>query len=158
MIYTKDICFSTKGFSDIVDITPLVTEAVEESGIADGIITAFVIGSTAGITTVEYEPGLVEDLQRVIEHLVPTEGAYAHNQTWGDGNGFSHIRSALLGPDCTIPVRDGKLLLGTWQQIVVIDFDNRPRQRKVALQVVGDKKAGKGIGKGRENQRQPKSR
>lgn len=143
MIYTKDIALSTRGFSDIIDITPQAAEAVEKSGIADGIFTAFVSGSTAGITTVEYEPGLVEDLKAALERLVPSDGAYAHNQAWGDGNGFSHVRAALLGPSCSCPVRNGKLLLGTWQQIVVIDFDNRPRQRNIVVQVMGEK-AGKG--------------
>jgi secondary thiamine-phosphate synthase enzyme len=139
MICADEITLSTRGFADIVDITPQAIAAVKKSGIADGILIAFIVGSTASITTVEYEPGLIEDLKTVLERLVPTDGAYAHNQAWGDGNGFSHVRAALMGPGRTFPVKEGKISLGTWQQIVVIDFDNRPRQRKVVLQVMGEK-------------------
>lgn len=138
MVSTEEISISTQGECDITDITPQVTDAVAKSGVASGIVTVFIAGSTAGVTTIEYEPGLVSDLKAMWQRLVPKGIAYGHDQHWGDGNGYSHVRAALLGASLVVPVSNGKLSLGTWQQIVVIDFDNRPRTRRVVLQVVGD--------------------
>jgi secondary thiamine-phosphate synthase enzyme len=128
---------STKGFSDTHDLTGEVTEILLKSGIKNGTVTVFVPGSTAGLTTIEYESGALDDLKAAVERLVPQNIPYAHDARWGDGNGFSHVRAALLGPSLSIPVSGGRLLLGTWQQIVLIDFDNRPRRREVVVQVAG---------------------
>ena len=136
--FTRSISLRTRGFSDVHDLTPSVRQIVEESNIAEGIATTFVPGSTAGITTIEFEEGALEDLREAIERLIPQEREYAHNTRWGDGNGFSHIRAAILGPSVSIPIVNRELALGTWQQIVVIDFDNRPRSRNVIVTVVGD--------------------
>jgi secondary thiamine-phosphate synthase enzyme len=138
MIFAKDLAFVTQGFTDIIDITGKVREAVRDSSVSNGTVLVAVPGSTAGITTIEFEPGLVQDLKAVFERLVPQNGTYAHNETWGDGNGFSHVRAALLGQGQTFPLRDKDIVLGTWQQIVLVDFDNRPRQRKVVVQVMGE--------------------
>ena len=127
-----------KGFCDIHDITGEACEKLSESGIKDGQATFFVAGSTAGLTTVEFEPGLVKDLEELFERIVPKEKHYHHEEAWHDGNGFSHVRASLLKPSLTVPVMDGKLTLGTWQQIVLIDFDNRPRSREVVLQIIGE--------------------
>lgn len=129
---------STKGFSDIVDITRKVESALRDSGIRSGIITVFAVGSTASVTTIEYEKGVIEDLKAAIERLIPPDIPYRHDAAWGDGNGFSHVRAAILKPGITIPIIEGALALGTWQQVVFIDFDNRPRKRKIAVQVIGD--------------------
>jgi secondary thiamine-phosphate synthase enzyme len=152
MIYLKEITLATAGFCDIIDITPAAEEALRSSGVTDGLLTVSVPGSTAGISTIEYEPGLVEDLKTLFERLIPVQGAYSHDQAWHDGNGFSHLRATLLGPSRSFPVQNGKALLGTWQQIILIDFDNRPRQRTVLLHVMGEKdmKAGKGKEKKRK--------
>lgn len=128
----------TEGFSDVVDITRDVIEAVAESAVANGTVTVFIPGSTASVTTIEYESGAVEDLKEAIEALAPRDRTYRHDERWGDGNGFSHVRAALLKPGLTIPVVDGELALGTWQQVVVVDFDNRPRKRTVVMQVLGE--------------------
>jgi len=128
----------TKGFCDIHDLTAEAGKRVGESGIQSGQATFFVVGSTAGLTTVEYEPGLVKDLEELFERLVPQSKDYHHEEAWHDGNGFSHVRASLLKPSLTVPVIDGKLTLGTWQQVVLIDFDNRPRTRDVVLQVMGE--------------------
>ncbi|GAB4230617.1 MAG: secondary thiamine-phosphate synthase enzyme YjbQ [Acidobacteriota bacterium] len=128
----------TKGFCHVVDVTEAVQQKVEESGIRRGLVTVFVVGSTAGVTTVEYEPGLVNDLEELFNRLVPPTLEYHHEMTWHDGNGFSHVRASLLKPSLTIPLANGRLRLGTWQQIVVLDFDNRSRQREVAVQVMGE--------------------
>lgn len=137
-IITDQIILSTKGHTDIVDVTPEVESVLAESGLKDGTVIVFVCGSTAGVTTIEYEPGLLKDLPDVFEKIAPANRPYHHNETWGDGNGFSHVRAALLGCSVTIPFKDGKLMLGTWQQVVVIDFDNRSRQRKIIVQITGD--------------------
>lgn len=129
---------STKGFSDIVDITRKVESVLRDSGIRSGIITVFAVGSTASVTTIEYEKGVIEDLKAAIERLIPPDIPYRHDAAWGDGNGFSHVRAAILKPGITIPIIEGALALGTWQQVVFIDFDNRPRKRKIAVQVIGD--------------------
>lgn len=136
-VFTYEISVNTKGFCDIHDITPDLARAVEISGITSGLVCAFVNGSTAGITTCEYEPGLIKDLKELFERLVPKDKSYHHDQAWGDGNGFSHVRASLLGPGITIPLKDGRLMLGVWQQVILIDFDNRPRRRNVVIQIVG---------------------
>ena len=128
----------TKGFTDIHDITPEIREKISASGVRDGQVTVFVVGSTAGLTTVEFEPGLVKDLKEAFEKLFPQSGRYHHEQTWHDGNGFSHVRASFLKPSLTVPVVNGELTLGTWQQIVLIDFDNGPRDREVMVQVLGN--------------------
>ncbi len=131
------ITISSKGFSDVIDITEKVAEVVAASRVPDGIATVFVPGSTAGITTIEFEPGAVGDLKDAVERLFPRDIPYAHDARWGDGNGFSHIRAAMLGPSLTVPFSGRELALGTWQQIVFVDFDNRPRRRELIIQVVG---------------------
>jgi len=129
---------STKGQGDAHDVTPAVARAVAQSGIRAGIATVFVVGSTAGVTTIEFEPGALEDLNAVFEKLAPRAGAYRHHLRWGDDNGSSHVRAALLGPSITVPFKDGELLLGTWQQIALIEFDTRPRSRELVVQIVGE--------------------
>lgn len=127
---------STKGFNDIIDITDKVAGAVEKSKIEDGICLVSCPGSTCGITTIEYESGLVEDLKRVLEKIAPMSKDYEHCKKWGDCNGYAHIRSALLKPFLTVPIEDGKLFLGAWQQIVFIDFDNKPRNREILIKII----------------------
>ncbi len=134
---TYEITLSTKGLGDTHDITDQVAASIEESDLITGVATVFVPGSTAGVTTIEFEPGAVADLKAAFERMAPQGIRYAHNDRWGDGNGFSHVRAALLGPSVTVPFVDGKLVLGTWQQIVLVDFDNRPRKRRVVIQVMG---------------------
>jgi len=129
---------ATRGYCDVVDVSSQVADAVRRSGIRDGLATVFVPGATAGVTTVEYESGLVADLKEAFERLVPRDARYAHDARWGDGNGFSHVRAALLKSSLSVPVSGGTLITGTWQQIVVVDFDNRPRQRRVVVQVLGE--------------------
>jgi len=138
VIRTTTLEITTEGFGEAHDVTPRVREVLSESGIRDGHVLVFVPGSTAGLTTIEFEPGALEDLDRVLEETAPQDGTYAHNQRWGDGNGFSHVRAALIQPDLTVPVCEGELLLGTWQQITLLDFDNGPRQRRLVVQVSGD--------------------
>lgn len=138
MVVTDSVGVRTQGNGDVVDITGETIAAVARSGVRSGIATLFVTGSTAGLTTVEYEPGLVSDLGRAFEQIAPQNIPYAHNARWGDGNGHSHVRASLLGPSLTVPFRDGRLLLGTWQQIVLIDFDVRPRTRQLVLQILGE--------------------
>jgi len=127
---------STKGFNDIIDITDQVLKAVKESKVKDGISLISCPGSTCGFTTLEYESGLVDDLKRALDRIVPMNANYEHCKKWGDCNGFSHIRSALLRPFLTVPIENGELVLGTWQQIVFLDFDNRPRKREILVKVV----------------------
>lgn len=127
----------TKGFCHVLDVTGAVQEKIDESKITRGQVTIFVVGSTGGITCVEYEPGLVNDLEELFNRLVPPSLDYHHEETWQDGNGFSHVRASLLKPSLTVPLSNGRMRLGTWQQIVVIDFDNRARDREVAVQVMG---------------------
>jgi len=129
---------STRGEGDMVDVTSDVSEAVRRSGVTSGTVTVFVPGATASVTTVEYEPGLVEDLDEMFERLVPREREYHHNLRWQDGNGHSHVRASLLGPSLTVPFTSGKLELGIWQQVIVVDFDNRARSREIVCQVLGD--------------------
>jgi len=127
---------STKGFNDIIDITDKVAQIVEISKIKDGICLIFCPGSTCGITTIEYESGLIEDLKRVLDKLIPMSKDYEHCKKWGDCNGYAHIRSALLKPFLVVPIEEGKLLLGTWQQIAFIDFDNKSRNREISVKII----------------------
>jgi len=138
VISTRRISLDTNGNGDIIDITSRVVKQVAEAGVTSGTVTVFITGSTAGITTMEYEPGLVADFREVWERVAPRNIAYGHNQRWGDGNGYSHVRASLLGASLVIPFSGKKLELGTWQQIVVVDFDNRPRSRQVVVQVMGE--------------------
>jgi len=138
MIITKRISFRTKGNCDILDITGDVTGELSGCELTVGTVTIFVAGSTAGLSTIEYEPGLVADLKNAWQRLVPANIGYEHDSRWGDGNGFAHVRACLLGPSLVVPFQDKHLLLGTWQQIVLVDFDNRPRSRQVILQFMGE--------------------
>ncbi len=128
---------STKGFCDIIDITSRVEEAVRKSGVKEGICIISSPGSTVGITTIENEPHLLKDFKELMEKLVPSDKKYHHDDVWGEANGFSHLRSSLIKPFLTVPVENGKLVLGTWQQIVFIDFDNRPREREILVKIIG---------------------
>jgi len=127
---------NTKGFNDIIDITDKVSEIVEKSKIKDGICLISCPGATVGITTIEYDPNLLEDFKEFLEKIAPSNRPYHHDETWGDKNAFSHLRSALIKPFLTVPIEDGKLILGTWQQIVLIDFDNRPREREIIIKIM----------------------
>lgn len=138
MVYGEEFSIDTKGFSDIRDITSRVQDIVARSRISNGIVNIFVIGSTASVTTIEYEPALVEDMRDLLEKIASSRMHTRHSQTWGDDNGFSHLRASLMGPGMTVPVSKGKILLGTWQQIVVVDHDNRPRSRRIFVQVIGE--------------------
>jgi secondary thiamine-phosphate synthase enzyme len=138
MITTGQITLHTRGDGDIVDITREVAEAVAGSEINSGTVTVFIAGSTAGVTTVEYEPGLVADLQNFWERIAPRDIEYQHDRRWHDGNGHSHVRASLLGASLVVPFQKGQLILGTWQQIIVVDFDNRARSRQVVLQIMGE--------------------
>jgi len=137
-VATDRITVNTSGNGDLVDITERVAGILNSSKIKNGNLLVFIAGSTAAITTFEYEPGLAKDFQDLAEKLVPKEKRYHHDDTWGDANGFSHLRSSLFGPSLTVPFEDGKLSLGTWQQIVLAEFDNRPRKREVVVQVTGE--------------------
>ena len=128
----------TKGNGDLIDITADIAKALRQSGLKTGTVTVFNIGSTAAITTFEFEPGLIKDVQDLYEKLIPSKKHYCHDETWGDANGFSHLRAALQGPSLAIPFENGELLLGTWQQVVLAEFDNRPRQRQVVVQMIGE--------------------
>ena len=138
MVVTNRISLQTKGECDIIDITPQVEQQVTEAGINNGVVTLFVAGSTAGITTIEFESGLLADFQSMWQRNVPKNIPYNHDRRWGDGNGYSHVRASLLGASLVVPVNDKRLTLGTWQQIVLVDFDNRPRSRQVVLQIMGE--------------------
>ena len=127
---------STKGFTDIIDITSRVAEVVKKSKVRDGICLISCPGSTAGITTIEYEPELLKDFKEFLEKIVPSDKEYHHDKVWGEKNGFSHIRSALIKPFLAVPIEEGKLVLGTWQQCVFIDFDNRPREREIMVKII----------------------
>ncbi len=138
MTHTHTVRLTTKGEGDIRDLTPEVARAAEASGIQNGIAAVFVVGSTAAVTTIEFEPGLVEDLGRTLEQLAPRDAHHAHEARWHDDNGHSHIRASIIGPTVCVPVANGSLALGTWQQVVLCEFDTRPRERTVIVQVVGD--------------------
>ena len=136
-IINEHITFDTKGHSDIIDITRQVQQKISNSGLNDGSVLIFVPGATGALTTIEYEPGLVSDLQDALERIAPQGLEYAHNLKWGDGNGHSHVRASLMSPSLTVPFVDGKMTLGTWQQIIFIDMDNRSRSRKLVVQITG---------------------
>jgi secondary thiamine-phosphate synthase enzyme len=138
MVLTRELQVATRGDGDVTDITDQVGQEVARSGVSDGIVTLFVPGSTAGLTTIEYESGAVRDLQEMFERVASARLSYHHNLRWGDGNGHAHVRAALLGASLTVPFSQKRLLLGTWQQIVLVDFDNRPRQRRVVVQIIGE--------------------
>jgi len=137
-VVTKYINLGTKGKTDIHDITNKVQQQLSRSGLLNGTVTIFIIGSTGALTTIEHEPALVSDIKGLFEKLIPSDINYAHDLTWGDANGHSHLRASLLGPSLTVPFNDGELVLGTWQQIIFLDFDNRSRERKIHLQFIGE--------------------
>jgi len=138
MVKSFSLQIQTRGNADVIRITDPVAEAVQGSGVQNGIVTVFTPSATSAITTVEYEPGCVQDLQRLFDEIADPAKRYAHNELQGDGNGHSHIRAALLGPSLTVPFNQQQLMLGTWQQIILVDFDTRPRQRNLVLQVIGE--------------------
>ena len=137
-IRTESISLNTRGDADIHDITDQIERQVTQSGLKDGIITVFCPSATSALTTIEYESGALSDLQRLFDEIIPQNREYAHNARWHDGNGHSHVRAALLGPSLTIPFVGSKLTLGTWQQVIYVDFDVRPRQRQLVVQILGE--------------------
>ncbi|MEW5938759.1 MAG: secondary thiamine-phosphate synthase enzyme YjbQ [Chloroflexota bacterium] len=137
-VESQTISLTTRGNADVQDITPQVSAAISESGLKNGIVTIFCPSSTSAVTTLEFEGGCVSDLRRLFEEILPSNREYAHNARWGDGNGHSHTRAALLGPSLTVPFVEGRLTLGAWQQIIYVDFDNRPRGRELVVQVMGE--------------------
>lgn len=137
-IINDKISLKTKGSPDLLNITGQLADLLQASKLNKGNMLAFVAGSTAGITTFEYEPGLIEDIKELYEKIAPSNKRYQHDETWGDANGYSHLRAALTGPSLTIPFDNGRLLLGTWQQVVLAEFDNRPRQRQIIVQIIGE--------------------
>jgi secondary thiamine-phosphate synthase enzyme len=138
MIKTEEIRFNSKGNCHIIDVTPRIRENIKSSGINSGIITIFTPSATSGLTTIEYEPGLLQDLPEFFEKVLPSNVPYQHDLTWHDGNGHAHLRAALIGPDITIPFTDSQLHLGTWQQVVFLDFDNRKRERRLIFKIIGE--------------------
>ncbi len=138
IVHNASIKLRTKGFSDCTNITPDLEKCLAESRVTDGLLTVIISGSTGAITTIEFESGVVNDLKQALERIAPMDMEYAHNLRWGDGNGFSHVRATLMGPSLSIPIVDGKLCLGTWQQVVFLDFDNRSRSRSLVVQVMGN--------------------
>jgi secondary thiamine-phosphate synthase enzyme len=138
MVATYRHEITTRGQGDAHDVTDLVAAALADSGVAAGIATVFVVGSTAAVTTIEFEPGAVADLNRLFDELAPRDGEYRHHLRWGDDNGSSHVRAALLGPSLAVPFADRKLTLGTWQQIMLLEMDTRPRKREIVVQIVGE--------------------
>ncbi len=137
-VFQKTVRLTTRGMCDVHDLTAQVERAVAESGIRTGTVNVSGLGSTLGVTTIEFEPGAVQDLREALERIAPVHDGYAHNRRWGDHNGFAHLRSALMGTSKTFPVQNGRLHTGTWQQVVLCDFDDRPRQREVTITVVGE--------------------
>jgi secondary thiamine-phosphate synthase enzyme len=137
-VQTKGIKLNTRGNADVIDITDRVSEALDESGLQNGTITIFCPSSTSALTTIEYEAGLISDLRRLFDQIVDSRQNYAHNARWGDGNGHSHVRASLLGASLTVPFVNARLTLGTWQQIVYVDFDIRSRQRELVVQIIGE--------------------
>ena len=138
MVENRRIRIRTEGSCDIIDITRQVAKEVDDSGIVSGIVTVFAVGSTAGITTIEYEPGLLSDFKAMWDRVIPVNVGYSHDRAWGDGNGHSHMRASVVGPSLTVPFNEKRMTLGTWQQIVYVDFDNRPRSREIVLQIMGE--------------------
>jgi secondary thiamine-phosphate synthase enzyme len=139
-IHTYEIQKRTTSGTDVLDLTDAIAEKVEESGVHHGQVLVFAPGSTAAITTIEFESGVVNDLRRAIERVAPDDHPYEHDARWGDGNGYAHVRAALLGASLVVPIASGRMLLGTWQQVVLLDFDNHPRQRRVVVQVSGEER------------------
>jgi secondary thiamine-phosphate synthase enzyme len=137
-VITKTIEIKSKGENDMVDITDQTLKAIFESKLENGIVTIFVSGSTAAVTTIEYEPGLRKDFPMMLNTIIPKDIKYKHDETWHDGNGHSHVRASLIGPSLTVPFEDGNLILGTWQQIVLLELDTRPRERRITLQIIGE--------------------
>ncbi len=137
-VVTKSLSLRTQGDTDLIDITGDVERSVRESGVSSGTVTVFIPGSTAGVTTIEYEGGAIRDFREAVERIAPKSIHYHHDARWGDGNGYSHVRAALQGASLTVPFSSSQLLLGTWQQIIFVDFDNRPRSREIILQIVGE--------------------
>ena len=137
-IETKKITESTAGFCDIIDLTAKLKEHIQQANIRAGTATLFVSGSTAALTTIEHEPGLIQDLKEFVEKYIPSGRRYHHDDRWGDDNGFSHLRAALFGPSLAIPIVNGAPSLGTWQQVILLDFDNRPRTREIIVQLIGE--------------------
>ncbi len=137
-IFTAKLTQKTQGFCDIIDITAKVREVIEKEKVRRGQLTLFVSGSTAALTTIENESGLVQDLKEFVEKLIPSDRRYHHDARWGDDNGFSHLRASLFGPSLAVPIENGQPLLGTWQQVVLLDFDNRPRTREITVQLIGE--------------------
>jgi len=138
MVVTEKISLESQGNCDIIDITPEVQQCLSETSISDGTVTLFISGSTAGLTTIEFEPGLLADFKKMWERNIPRDIPYEHDRAWGDGNGHSHVRASLLGASLVIPFSAKRLALGTWQQIVVVDFDNRARSRQIVVQITGE--------------------
>jgi len=138
-IATKKITESTAGCCDIIDITAKLKEHIQRAQIRAGTATLFVSGSTAALTTIEHEPGLIQDLKEFVEKYIPSDRRYHHDDRWGDDNGFSHLRASLFGPSLAIPIENGAPSLGTWQQVILLDFDNRPRTREIIVQLIGEK-------------------
>jgi secondary thiamine-phosphate synthase enzyme len=138
MVLTSTITLQTEGNGETVDITSHIQKEINANNIISGTVTVFVSGSTAGLTTIEYEPGVVSDFADMFERIIPKGIQYGHDRAWGDGNGHSHVRASLLGPSLVVPFTDKRLILGTWQQIILVDFDNRPRSRQVILQIIGE--------------------
>jgi secondary thiamine-phosphate synthase enzyme len=137
-VVTRTITVSSNGENDIIDITTQINEGVKATMLQDGIVTVFVSGSTAAVTTIEYEPGLKKDFPKMLARIAPRQIEYEHDDTWHDGNGHSHVRASLIGPSLTVPFKNKSLMLGTWQQIVLPEMDTRPRNRKVVLQMIGE--------------------
>jgi secondary thiamine-phosphate synthase enzyme len=137
-VESRSLKLDTKGKTDIIDITDMIKKQISGLGMTSGILTIFVVGSTGGLTTLEYEPALIADIKNFFESIISSKQEYEHDKTWQDANGYSHIRASLLGPSLTIPFVDKEMTLGTWQQIVFMDFDNRPRSRKLILQFIGE--------------------
>jgi secondary thiamine-phosphate synthase enzyme len=138
MIETKKLVFRTKSGTDVVDITREVSETIKKSKIKSGIVSVFVTGSTASVSTIEYEPNLINDVKRALEKIAPEKGEYEHHKTWGDDNGSAHVRATLMKPGISVPFENRKMLLGTWQNIIILDFDTKPREREIVLQIIGD--------------------
>ena len=138
VVHTVEGSVNTRGPGDAVDVTGSVAAAVTASGLTSGIVTVFVEGSTAAVTTIEFESGVVADLDRALEKIAPRHGEYQHHLRWGDDNGSAHVRAGIVGPSLTVPFRDRQLLLGTWQQVVIVEFDTRPRRRRYICQIIGD--------------------
>jgi secondary thiamine-phosphate synthase enzyme len=137
-VITRTITVRSHGENDMIDITPQISEATKATMLQDGIVTIFVSGSTAAVTTIEYEPGLKKDFPKMLARIAPSEIEYEHNNTWHDGNGHSHVRASLIGPSLTVPFNNTGLMLGTWQQIVLLEMDTRPREREIVLQIIGE--------------------